>query len=477
MKKVFSVCVALSLLLVLALASSAPLAAVQASITVEVTNPIAWDLSDYIIKFKNAGLLLGPADYIDIMFPTGTDLATVTSVAVTVPATVTTYAVIGSNLHILLAGGEAIGWGVDVTIVVEDVTNPAPGSYGLCVGTSTMSTICSDVGDADVVATYELTMALNPAGAGTATDMSDESPYEAGTVVAIKAEANAGYRFVNWTAAPEVVFADSNAAETTFIMPDEAVTITARFEPISTYTLTMAAAPVPGGVATDETGADPYEAGATIAIEAVAAAGYQFVNWTAAPDVVFDNANAAETTFTMPDEAVTITANFVAVCQLTISTTTGGSVIAPGEGKFTYDVGQPVSLVAEPDDGYRFVEWTGNVATIDDLNAASTTVIADGDYSITANFEEVPPVSTGCFIATAAYGTPTAEQIDVLREFRDVVLLQSAAGSRLVALYYWLGPSVADFMVGSELLRTLVREFLVDPLVWTAEVTGVIWRG
>jgi len=401
-KKVFSICVALSLLLVLGLASSAPLAAVQAPITVEVTNPIAWDLSDYIIKFKTAELLLGPADYIDIMFPTGTDLATVTSVAVTLPATVTTYTVIGTNLRILLAGGEAIGWGVDVTIVVENVTNPAPGSYALCVGTSNASPICSDAGDADVVATYELTMALDPAGGGTATDMSDESPYEAGTVVSIKAEANAGYRFVNWTASPEVVF---------------------------------------------------------------------------------DNANAPETTFTMPDEAVTVTANFVAVCQLTISSTTGGSVIAPGEGKFTYDAGQPVSLVAEPDDGYRFVEWTGNVTTINDPNAASTTVITNGDYSITANFEEQeekepPPDTTGgCFIATAAYGTPTAQQIDVLREFRDVVLLESAAGSRLVALYYRLGPRVADFIVGSELLRTLVRELLVDPLVWTAEVTGAIWRG
>jgi hypothetical protein len=371
----------------------------QASITVEITNPIAWDLSDYIIKFKTAGLLLGPADYIDIMFPTGTGLATVTSVAVTVPATLTTYTVIGTNLRILLAGGEAIEWGVDVTIVVEKVTNPAPGNYGLCVGTSNTSPICSDAYDTDVVATYGLTMALDPAGGGTATDMSDESPYEAGTVVSIKAEANAGYRFVNWTAAPEVAF---------------------------------------------------------------------------------DNANAAETTFTMPDETITVTANFVEVCQLTISSTTGGSVIAPGEGKFIYDAGQPVSLVAEPDDSYRFVEWTGNVATIDDLNAHSTTVITDGDYSITANFEEEeepPLVSTGCFIATAAYGTPTAEQIDVLREFRDVVLLESTAGSRLVALYYRLGPRVADFIIGSELLRTLVRELLVDPLVWTAEVTGAIWRG
>ena len=81
-----------------------------------------------------------------------------------------------------------------------------------------------------------------------------------------------------------------------------------------------------------------------------------------------------------------------------------------------------------------------------------------------------------CFIATAAYGSPTVEQIDVLREFRDVVLLESAAGSQFVALYYRLSPPIADFMARSDLLRTLARELLVDPIVWIVEVTGNIWR-
>jgi len=82
----------------------------------------------------------------------------------------------------------------------------------------------------------------------------------------------------------------------------------------------------------------------------------------------------------------------------------------------------------------------------------------------------------GCFIATAAYGTPTAEQIDVLREFRDVVLLKSTAGSQFVALYYRLSPPIADFIARSDLLRTLVRELLIDPIVWIVEATGDIWR-
>jgi hypothetical protein len=82
----------------------------------------------------------------------------------------------------------------------------------------------------------------------------------------------------------------------------------------------------------------------------------------------------------------------------------------------------------------------------------------------------------GCFIATAAYGTPTAEQIDVLRAFRDDVLLKTTVGCEFVDLYYQLSPPAADFIAGHEALRTLVRELMVDPIVWVVEATGNIWR-
>jgi hypothetical protein len=95
----------------------------------------------------------------------------------------------------------------------------------------------------------------------------------------------------------------------------------------------------------------------------------------------------------------------------------------------------------------------------------------------TRRFTTAPGASIGfCFIATAAYGTPTAQQIDVLREFRDVVLLESAVGSQFVALYYRLSPPIADFIARSNLSRTLVRELLVDPIIWAVEATGDIWR-
>lgn len=73
------------------------------------------------------------------------------------------------------------------------------------------------------------------------------------------------------------------------------------------YYLTMAV--MGGGSAIDLTNASPYSAGTVVSIEAVAAPGYGFRNWTATAGA-FGNATAAQTTFTMPFRNATVTANF-----------------------------------------------------------------------------------------------------------------------------------------------------------------------
>jgi hypothetical protein len=72
--------------------------------------------------------------------------------------------------------------------------------------------------------------------------------------------------------------------------------------------------------------------------------------------------------------------------SLTVSSTEGGSVVAPGEGTSTYDEGEVVNLVAEADEGYRFVEWTGDVGAILRVDSASTAITMRDSYSITARF-------------------------------------------------------------------------------------------
>ena len=87
---------------------------------------------------------------------------------------------------------------------------------------------------------------------------------------------------------------------------------------------------------------------------------------------------------------------------LTISSTEGGSVTSPGEpGPYTYDKGEVVNLVAEAEEGYHFVNWTGNVGTIADVEDGTTTITMNGHYSVTANFARgpvIPPKNPGTFV-------------------------------------------------------------------------------
>jgi hypothetical protein len=109
---------------------------------------------------------------------------------------------------------------------------------------------------------------------------------------------------------------------------------------------------------------------------------------------------------------------------------------------------------------------------------AVVTLSISGDSGAEAWFDDIvleEKMPSECFIATAAYGTETAEQLDVLRAFRDQVLLQSPIGSRFVSLYYKTSPPIADFISEHNLLRAVVREALIDPMVSLAKLSQGLW--
>ena len=82
--------------------------------------------------------------------------------------------------------------------------------------------------------------------------------------------------------------------------------------------------------------------------------------------------------------------------NLTITSTDGGAVTAPGEGTRTFYSGELVSLVATPEAGYQFVRWSGDVSNINDEDDPTTTILMQDDYEITANFASyVPMVAAG----------------------------------------------------------------------------------
>jgi len=323
---------------------------------------------------------------------------------------------------------------------------------------------------ANFVAIYDLTTSSIEGGSVTEPG-EDTFTYDEGTVVDLIAEGEEGSWFIEW-AGDVGTIADVYTTTTTITMNDD-YSITAKF--VTTYDLTISS--TEGGLATTPgEGIFTYGEASVIGLAAEDEEDYRFVQWTGDVGAIAD-VYAASTTITM-NGGYSVAANFEEIpsvqYDLTTFSTEGGSVTEPGEGVFTFDGGTVADLVATPDEGYQFVDWTGDVDTIVDIEAAATAITMNGDYSATANFVAAP--SGGCFIATAAYGTPTAEQIDVLREFRDSVLLESTAGSQFVSLYYQLSPPVADFIAGNELLRTLVREFLIDPIVFVVQATDYIWQ-
>jgi hypothetical protein len=116
-----------------------------------------------------------------------------------------------------------------------------------------------------------------------------------------------GEVFNTWTSDPTgVVFTNPNSSTTTFAMPANEVTVTATYKdapppPPATYAVT-----VENGVA----GSASYAAGATVSITANAPAdGKVFDTWTSS-GITLTDPTSATTSFTMPANAVTVTATY-----------------------------------------------------------------------------------------------------------------------------------------------------------------------
>jgi hypothetical protein len=157
--------------------------------------------------------------------------------------------------------------------------------------------------------------------------------------------------------------------------------------------------------------------------------------------------------------------------NLAITHSAGGTVTTPGVGTFFYDAGTIVNLAAAPASGYQFDNWTGDIDTLATPSAANTTITMNGDYSITANFKKSGG-GQGCFIATAAYGTPMAQEIQILREFRDEYLLTNPVGRAFVDFYYKVSPPMAEFITEHPSLKPIVRAGLVPAVALSTVVVN-----
>ena len=230
-----------------------------------------------------------------------------------------------------------------------------------------------------------------------------------GKLVVIKADEIEGKRFDHWEiVSKNVILNDLNAPETMFTMPETAVEITAVYNDLNAITVHNGTADVEKAVI-----------GETVKIKADSREGYVFDRWEVNyGNVTLEDANKAETTFTMPDSMVVLTARYKAMQSITLE---NGKAYAGGEEITTAKKGTEVTIKAENLDGKVFDHWeivSGNVTLEDAYKAETTFTMPAESISLEAVYNTIHSIrATFCTAdpASAIVGT----EITVTAESRE----------------------------------------------------------
>lgn len=266
------------------------------------------------------------------------------------------------------AENKAFGsWSSDSEVTFADSTN----------STTTFTMIGEDV---DISANWKEfhTVTMN----GDCNTVDGGTRFVSGTVVGVTCNDN---DLIEWSCSdPTVVFADKTNHNTTFVMPDQDVTIDHTFK---TYTVTLT------GDTNGVTGAGSYAPGTEVNISATPRTGYQF-SLTSDMDSLTVSRTDTGYKFTMPEQDITIGVVWEGVkVSMAVEAGTYGS----GSTSGTVTFGDVITIKANPTSGTSinspFDHWeivTGN-GTFANAKANETTFTVSGlpSNSIKAVYAEV----------------------------------------------------------------------------------------
>ncbi|MDZ7832997.1 MAG: right-handed parallel beta-helix repeat-containing protein [Desulfobacterales bacterium] len=243
----------------------------------------------------------------------------------------------------------------------------------------------------ETIPVTQYTLTVTKSGSGTISPAEGSHVYDAGIVVDLTADPDAGYQVASWSGTDD----DSSTAgsNTVTMTGDKSVSVSFETIPVTQYTLTVTKSG--SGTISPAEGSHVYDAGTVVDLTADPDAGYQVASWSGTDD---DSSTAGSNTVTMTgDKSVSVSFETIPVTQYTLTVTKSGSgTISPAEGSHVYDAGIVVDLTADPDAGYQVAAWSG---TDDDSSTAQTnTVTMDSNKSVSVAFRPEQQIMPGVLL-------------------------------------------------------------------------------
>jgi uncharacterized repeat protein (TIGR02543 family) len=276
-------------------------------------------------------------------------------------------------------------------------------------------------------------LSSNPAAGGTTTGA---GTFAQGSSVTVTATPNAGYTFTNWKDSGSAVVASTSSSYQFTMAGNRTLVANFTLIPPTQYGVTLSSNPAAGG---STFGQGSYNTGSVVTIIESPNPGYTFVNWTENGIAVSTNSSYQ---FTITGNRAFV-ANFSAVPALQYSVFTSSNPITGGTtaGSGNYTSGASVTVSANPNSGYSFVNWTENGTTVS--TSAAYTFTLTGNRTLTANF--------------------------ALNSYTLTVISSPAAGGSVTK-----NPNQASYSAGSTVQLTAVPNSGYTFTGWTGNASGSV---
>ena len=259
--------------------------------------------------------------------------------------------------------------------------------------------------------TYTINASADPANGGT---ISGAGTYTQGQTCALVASANNGYVFVNWTENGTQV--STNPTYSFTVNGNRSLVAHFQYQP-NQYTITLSATPANGGTVE---GAGTYNQGQSCTAIANANPGYSFVSWKENGNVVSTNSSY---TFTVNGNRTLVACFELQTYTINVSANpaNGGTVYGGG----SYSAGITCHLIAVPNNGYTFLNWTENGVVVSSNSDYTFTV--SGNRTLVANFINYDGVDE-TDKQISIYPNPTSSKIFIDGKHMKMVELYNVYG-------------------------------------------------